>query len=354
MSALFSSLRLRGLELKNRIVMSPMCQYSSVDGLPNDWHAVHLASRAVGGVGLVITEASAVVPEGRITPADAGIWSDAQAEAWGAMVRLVKSRGAAAGIQLAHAGRKASTDAPWRGGRAVAAKDGGWEPVAPSAVAFADGFATPRALSKSEIATLREAFAAATRRALASGFDAVEIHAAHGYLLHEFLSPLANARDDEYGGSLENRMRFPLEVVAAVRAAWPQDRPLLVRISATDWAEGGWDLPQSIELARRMRALGVDLVDCSSGGQVPHAKVALGPGYQVPFAEAIRREAGIATGAVGLVTEPQQAEAIVASGQADAVLLARALLRDAYWPLHAAKALGVDVEWPVQYLRAKP
>jgi len=353
MSALFSPLRLRGLELKNRIVMSPMCQYSSVDGLPNDWHAVHLASRAVGGVGLVIAEATAVVPEGRITPADAGIWNDAQAEAWGAMARLVKSRGAAAGIQLAHAGRKASTDAPWRGGRAVDAKDGGWEPVAPSAVAFADGFATPRALSKSEIAALREAFAGATRRALAAGFDAVEIHAAHGYLLHEFLSPLANARDDEYGGSLENRMRFPLEVVAAVRAAWPEDRPLLVRISATDWAEGGWDLPQSIELARRMRALGVDLVDCSSGGQVPHAKVALGPGYQVPFAEAIRREAGIATGAVGLVTEPQQAEAIVASGQADAVLLARALLRDAYWPLHAAKALGVDVEWPVQYLRAK-
>ena len=354
MSVLFSPLRLRGLELKNRIVMSPMCQYSSAGGLPNDWHAVHLASRAVGGVALVVVEATAVVPEGRITPADAGIWNDAQAEAWGAMARLVKARGAAAGLQLAHAGRKASTDVPWRGGRAIAPGNGGWEPVAPSAIAFADGYATPRVLAKPEIAAMCDAFVAATRRALAAGFDVLEIHAAHGYLLHEFLSPLANARDDEYGGSLENRMRFPLEVVAAVRDAWPQDRPLLVRISASDWAEGGWDLPQSIQLARHMRALGVDLVDCSSGGQVPHAKVALGPGYQVPFAEAIRREAGIATGAVGLLTEPQQAEAIVASGGADAVLLARALLRDPYWPLRAAKALGADVEWPVQYLRAKP
>jgi 2,4-dienoyl-CoA reductase-like NADH-dependent reductase (Old Yellow Enzyme family) len=353
MSILFSPLPLRGLELKNRVFMSPMCQYSSVDGLPNDWHAVHLASRAVGGASLAIVEATAVVPEGRITPADAGLWNDAQAEAWGAVARLVKARGAAAGIQLAHAGRKASTDAPWRGGRALTAAQGGWEPVAPSAVAFADGFTTPRALSKPEIVALRDAFAAAAHRALAAGFDVVEIHMAHGYLLHEFLSPLVNARGDEYGGSLESRMRLPLEVVDAVRHAWPEDRPLFVRISATDWAEGGWDLPQSIELARRMRALGVDLVDCSSGGQVPHAKVPLGPGYQVPFAEAIRREAGVATGAVGLVTEAEQAEAIVASGQADAVLLARALLRDPYWPLGAAKALGADVEWPVQYLRAK-
>jgi 2,4-dienoyl-CoA reductase-like NADH-dependent reductase (Old Yellow Enzyme family) len=352
-SVLFSPLRLRGLELKNRVVMSPMCQYSSVDGLPNEWHAVHLASRAVGGAGLVIVEATAVSPEGRITPADAGLWNDAQSEAWGAVARQVRSRGAAAGIQLAHAGRKASTDAPWRGGRAVAVADGGWEPVAPSVIPFAEGFPTPRALSTSQIAPLRDAFAAAARRALAAGFDVVEVHMAHGYLLHEFLSPLANGRADEYGGSLENRMRFPLDVVRAVREAWPDDRPLLVRVSATDWAAGGWDLAPSIELARRLRALGVDLVDCSSGGQVPHAKVALGPGYQVPFAEAIRREAGVATGAVGLITEPQQAEAIVAGGQADAVLLARALLRDPYWPLHAAKALGVDVEWPVQYLRAK-
>jgi 2,4-dienoyl-CoA reductase-like NADH-dependent reductase (Old Yellow Enzyme family) len=353
MSTLFSPLRLRGLGLKNRIAMSPMCQYSSRDGQPNDWHLVHLASRAVGGVGLVIVEATAVSPEGRITPADAGIWNDAQAEGWAGVARLVKARGAAAGLQLAHAGRKASTDAPWRGGQALPAGDGAWEPVAPSPIAFADGFPTPRALRAGELARVRDAFVAAARRALGAGFDLVEIHMAHGYLLHEFLSPLANTRDDDYGGTLENRMRFPLEVVRAVREAWPEERPLLVRISATDWVEGGWDLPQSVELARGLRALGVDLVDCSSGGQVPHAKVALGPGYQVPFAEVIRREAGVPTGAVGLITEPAQAESIVAAGQADLVLLARALLRNPYWPLHAAKALGVDVEWPNPYLRAK-
>jgi 2,4-dienoyl-CoA reductase-like NADH-dependent reductase (Old Yellow Enzyme family) len=353
MSVLFSPLRLRDIELKNRVFVSPMCQYSSVDGLPNDWHLVHLGSRAVGGAALVIVEATAVVPEGRITPADAGLWNDVQAEAWGAVARLLKSRGAAAGVQLAHAGRKASTDAPWRGGRAVAAADGGWEPVAPSALAFAEAFPTPRALAKADVEALRDAFVAATRRAHAAGFDVVEVHAAHGYLLHQFLSPLSNTRDDEYGGSFDHRTRFPLEVVRAVRDAWPADKPLFVRVSATDWAEGGWDLPQSIELARRLRALGVDLVDCSSGGLVAHAKVPLGPGYQVPFAEAIRREADVATGAVGLVTEPAHAESIVASGQADAVLLARALLRDPYWPLHAAKVLGVDVPWPDQYLRAK-
>ena len=353
MSALFTPLRLRELSLKNRVFVSPMCQYSSVDGFPNDWHLVHLASRAVGGAALVIAEATAVVPEGRITPADAGLWNDAQAEAWGAVARLVKSRGAAAGIQLAHAGRKASTDAPWRGGGPVGPADGGWEVVAPSARAFSEGSKTPRALARDEVALLPEAFAAAARRARDAGFDVVEVHLAHGYLLHQFLSPLANARDDEYGGPFENRARLPLEVVRAVREAWPPERPLFVRISATDWADGGWDLPQSVELARRLRALGVDLVDCSSGGLVPQAKVPVGPGYQVPFAETIRREAGVATGAVGLVTDPAQAESIVASGQADAVLLARALLRDPYWPLHAAKALGVDVAWPDQYLRAK-
>ncbi len=353
MSVLFTPLRLRDLSLKNRVFVSPMCQYSSVDGFPNDWHLVHLASRAVGGAALVVVEATAVVPEGRITPADAGLWNDAQAEAWGAVARLVKSRGAAAGIQLAHAGRKASTDAPWRGGRPVGPADGGWEVVAPSALAFAEGSKTPRALARDEVALLPEAFAAAARRARDAGFDVVEVHMAHGYLLHQFLSPLANARDDEYGGPFENRVRLPLEVVRAVREAWPLERPLFVRISATDWADGGWDLPQSIVLARRLRALGVDLVDCSSGGLVPQAKVPVGPGYQVPFAETIRREAGVATGAVGLITDPAQAESIVASGQADAVLLARALLRDPYWPLHAAKALGVDVPWPDQYLRAK-
>jgi anthraniloyl-CoA monooxygenase len=350
---MFTPYEVRGVRLENRVVVSSMCQYSAEDGTPGDWHLVHLGSRATGGVGLAMVEATAVTPEGRITPADAGLWNDAQAEAWAAVARLVKGRGAAAGIQLAHAGRKASTTPPWRGGRAVSPGDGGWEPVAPSPVAFDEGYPTPRGLSVAGIAALRDAFADAARRALAAGFDVVEVHAAHGYLLHEFLSPLANTRSDAYGGSLENRMRLPLEVVRAVREAWPEGRPLFVRISATDWAEGGWDLPQSVELARCLRALGVDLVDCSSGGLVPHARVALGPGYQVPFAETIRREAGIATGAVGLVTEPAQAEAIVASGQADLVLLARALLRDPYWALHAAKALGVDVDWPVQYLRAK-
>jgi 2,4-dienoyl-CoA reductase-like NADH-dependent reductase (Old Yellow Enzyme family) len=324
MSVLFSPLRLRDLELKNRVFVSPMCQYSSVDGLPNDWHLVHLGSRAVGGAALVIVEATAVAPEGRITPADAGLWNDVQAEAWGSVARLLKSRGAAAGVQLGHAGRKASTDAPWRGGRALAPADGGWEPVAPSALAFTADFPTPRALARADLVAVCDDFVAATRRAHAAGFDVVEVHAAHGYLLHQFLSPLSNARDDEYGGPFDHRTRFPLEVVRAVRDAWPAEKPLFVRISATDWAEGGWDLPQSIELARRLRALGVDLVDCSSGGLVAHARVAPGPGYQVPFAGAIRREADVATGAVGLITEPAHAESIVASGQADLVLLARA------------------------------
>ena len=353
MSILFSPFRLRGLELRNRVVMSPMCQYSSTDGLPNDWHVVHLGSRAVGGVSLVLTEATGVTPEGRISPADTGIWSDAQAEAWAKIARLVKSHGAAVGMQLAHAGRKASTQVPWQGGREVTESEGGWPSVAPSALRFADGYPMPRALTAAGIRRVVDDFAAAAARALRAGFDCVEIHAAHGYLLHEFLSPLSNERTDEYGGSLENRMRLPLEVARAVRDAWPADRPLLVRISASDWAEGGWDLEQSVELCRGLRAAGVDLVDCSSGGLVPHAKVPLGPGYQVPFAAAIRARAGIATGAVGMITEPAQAEEIVAGGQADVVLLARALLRDPYWPLHAAKALAVDPPWPVQYLRAK-
>jgi 2,4-dienoyl-CoA reductase-like NADH-dependent reductase (Old Yellow Enzyme family) len=352
-STLLSPLRLRGLELRNRVVMSPMCQYSSTDGHPNDWHAVHLASRAVGGVGLVLTEATAVLPEGRISPSDAGIWTDAQAEAWAASARLVRARGAAIGIQLAHAGRKASTHVPWRGGREVGEEEGGWQTVAPSALRFAPDYPQPRALTGGEIRGVVDAFAAAAGRALRAGFDCVEIHAAHGYLLHQFLSPLSNARADAYGGPLENRMRLTLEVARAVREAWPQQLPLLVRISATDWAEGGWDLEQSVELCRRLREAGVDLVDCSSGGLVAHARIAPGPGYQVPFAAAIRERARVATGAVGLITEPAQAEAIVSSGRADVVLLARALLRDPYWVLHAAQALGADEPWPVQYLRAK-
>ena len=354
MSVLFSPLRLRSLELRNRIAVSPMCQYSSRDGLPSDWHLVHLGSRAVGGAALVVAEATAVTPEGRISPGDTGLWSDAQAQAWSRIARFVKEQGAAAGVQLAHAGRKASTDVPWKGGLAVSHDAGGWTPVAPSAEAFADGFPVPRALSVAEIHGVVEAFAAAARRALAAAFDCLELHMAHGYLVHQFLSPLSNHRHDAYGGSLENRMRLALEVARAVRAAWPEERPLLVRISASDWVEGGWDLEQSIALCRGLAQAGVDLVDCSSGGSVPHAKIQPGPGYQVPFAEAIRHRAGVKTGAVGLITEPAQAEAIVAEGKADVVFLARAMLRDPYWPLHAAQALGVAGPWPVQYHRARP
>ncbi|MHB0968462.1 MAG: NADH:flavin oxidoreductase/NADH oxidase [Thermoanaerobaculia bacterium] len=353
MSVLFSPLSLRSIEFRNRIFVSPMCMYSSLDGMPNEWHVVHLGTRAVGGAALVVTEATAVSPEGRISPDDTGIWSDAHAEAWKPVPAFVRKQGAVAGMQLAHAGRKASTAAPWRGGRIVEENEGGWRPVAPSAVPFRDGEPAPRSLSAREIGDLVASFAAAALHALAAGFQVIEIHAAHGYLLHEFLSPLANRRDDEYGGSLENRMRAPLQVIEAVRAVWPDELPLFVRISSTDWAEGGWDLEQSIAFARELKRLGVDLIDCSSGGMVATAVVPLAPGYQVPFARAIRRDAQIATGAVGLITESHQAEQIVATGDADAVFLARQLLRDPYWPLHAAKELGAEIEWPKQYLRAK-
>jgi 2,4-dienoyl-CoA reductase-like NADH-dependent reductase (Old Yellow Enzyme family) len=330
-----------------------MCQYSADDGLPNDWHFVHLGSRAVGGAGLVIAEASAVTADGRISPADTGLWSDEQAEAWARIARFVSEQGAVAGVQLAHAGRKASTEVPWRGGRPVAGAEGGWQPVAPSPLPFAPGYPVPRELAIDEIERVVGAFRDAARRAEQAGFALVEIHMAHGYLLHQFLSPLSNQRSDEYGGSLENRMRLPLAVAAAVREAFPVERPVLARLSATDWMEGGWDLEQSIELARALGERGVDLVDCSSGGTSPDARVPLGPGYQVDFAAAIRKRAGIATGAVGLITEPAQAEAIVASGQADIVLFARQMLRDPYWPLRAARTLGVELAWPNQYLRAR-
>lgn len=353
MSHLFTPLTLRGVTFRNRIFVSPMCQYSSVEGIPNEWHLVHLGSRAVGGAALVIVEASAVAPEGRITDWDSGIWSDAQAEAFRPIVDFTHAHGAVAGIQLAHAGRKASSDKPWTGGKPILDGPHSWTPVAPSAIPFNDGWPVPHALSLEEIDGVVDDFVAAARRSLRAGFRVAEIHAAHGYLLHEFLSPLCNAREDEYGGSLENRMRLTRRVAGAVRAVWPEDLPLFVRISASDWAEGGWDLEQSVELAKHLKASGVDLIDCSSGGAVPSAKVELGPGYQVPFARAIREQAKIATGAVGLITEAHQAEEIVASGAADAVLLARELLRDPYWPLHAAKTLGDDVEWPSQYLRAK-
>jgi 2,4-dienoyl-CoA reductase-like NADH-dependent reductase (Old Yellow Enzyme family) len=331
-----------------------MCEYSSVDGFANDWHMVHLGSRAVGGAGLVMTEATAVVPEGRISPADLGIWTDAHAEALAPIVRFIHGQKRAAGIQLAHAGRKASTDVPWEGRAMVPAERGGWQAVGPTGEPFTDGYPIPRALDEAGIAAVIDGFRTAARRALAAGFDVVEIHAAHGYLIHEFLSPLSNTRTDAYGGSVENRARLCLEVTAAVRDVWPDRLPLFVRISTTDWVEGGWDVDQSIELARRLKALGVDLVDCSSGGNVATASIPVGPGYQVPAAGRIRREAEIATGAVGLITTAPQANAILDAGDADCVLLARAMLRDPYWPLHAAQELGVATDWPVQYLRAAP
>ncbi|HYC88375.1 MAG TPA: NADH:flavin oxidoreductase/NADH oxidase [Thermoanaerobaculia bacterium] len=350
---LFDPLTLRSVTFKNRIWVSPMCQYSSDDGMPNDWHFVHLGSRAVGGAGLVIVEASGVSPEGRITAWDSGLWSEAHADAFRRIVDFIHGQGSVAGIQLAHAGRKASTDAPWRGGKYITEGPHAWTPLAPSAIPFRDGDPVPHALTAAEIDAIVEQFAASARLALRAGFKVVEIHAAHGYLLHEFLSPLTNTRDDEYGGSLENRMRLTLRVTQRVREVWPDELPLFVRISATDWADGGWDILQSVELAKRLRPLGADLVDCSSGGAVPHAKIELGPGYQVPFARAIRHEAGVPAGAVGLITDAQQAETIVREGSADAVLLARQMLRDPYTPLHWAQQLGVDVKWPDQYGRSK-
>jgi len=354
MAILFSSFRLRELSFRNRIFVSPMCQYSCVDGVPNNWHLVHLGSRAVGGAALVMVEASGVSPEGRISPHDMGIWSEAQRDAFRPIVRFIKEQGAVPGIQLAHAGRKASTDVPWRGGGPLAPDQGAWEPLAPSALPFTPAHAVPRALTAADIDIVVRQFAEAAQRALSAGFETVEIHMAHGYLLHEFLSPLSNRRTDEYGGALENRARLPLRVARAVREAWPAHLPVFVRISASDWVEGGWDLEQSIRLAQWLKDAGIDLIDCSSGGLVANARVPAAPGFQVPFAAAIRAQAGIATGAVGLISDPSQAEQIVAGGQADVVLMAREFLRDPYWPLHAARQLKVDVPWPPQYQRAKP
>lgn len=353
MSQLFTPLTLRSITFPNRIWVSPMCQYSSDDGMPNAWHMVHLGSRAVGGAGLVIIEASGVSPEGRITAWDSGIWSEAHADAFRPIVEFIHANRSIAGIQIAHAGRKASTDKPWRGGRPIAEGPHSWTTLAPSAIPFREGEPVPHALTLAEIDEVVSQFVRAATFARSAGFRVLEIHAAHGYLLHEFLSPLCNQRDDEYGGSLENRMRLTLRVAEDVRAAWPDDLPLFVRISARDWAEGGWTLDESVQLSTRLRDLGVDLVDCSSGGAIPHAKIELEPGYQVPFAREIRSRAKIATGAVGLITEARQAEEIIANGDADAVLLARQMLRDPYFPLHAAEELGVDVKWPDQYGRAK-
>jgi 2,4-dienoyl-CoA reductase-like NADH-dependent reductase (Old Yellow Enzyme family) len=354
MAHLFDPIRFRDLTLVNRILVSPMCQYSSVDGFANEWHFVHLASRAVGGAGLVLAEASAVTPDGRISPQDLGIWADAHVDGLASIVRFVHGQKCPAGIQLAHAGRKGSTERPWEGQGAVAPAAGGWQPVGPTADPFAPGFPVPRPLEPEEIPTIVAAFRRAAERALEARFDVVELHAAHGYLIHEFLSPLSNRRADAYGGSFDNRIRLCVEVVDAIRSVWPERLPVFIRISATDWVDGGWDLEQSIELARRLRAHGVDLVDCSSGGNVAHASIPAGPGYQVPFASRIRREAGIATGAVGLITTATEANRIIEQGDADCVLLAREMLRNPYWPLAAARELGRSVPWPPQYLRAAP
>jgi 2,4-dienoyl-CoA reductase-like NADH-dependent reductase (Old Yellow Enzyme family) len=353
MPELFDPLTIRGVTFRNRVFVSPMCQYSSENGSPTDWHFIHLGSYAVGGAGLVMAEASAVSPEGRITFWDSGLWSDEHAHAFRRIARFVEGQSSIPGIQIAHAGRKASNDKPWNGGKLI--KDGphAWTPVAPSPIPFRKGEPPPHALTQKEIDKVVRDFEHSTELALQAGFRVLEIHMAHGYLLHEFLSPLCNKRDDQYGGSLENRMRLPLRVAKIVRDKWPEELPLFVRISATDWVEGGWDLPQSIELSKRFRELGVDLIDCSSGGMVPKAKIEMTPGYQVPFARAIKREAGVMTGAVGLITEARQANEIVAAGSADAVLIARQFLRDPYFPMHAAQELGVEIEWPVQYARAK-
>jgi len=329
-----------------------MCQYSSEEGFANEWHFVHLGTRAVGGAGLVFTEATAVTADGRISPRDLGIWRDAHVDGLSRIARFVREQGSVAGIQLAHAGRKASTTPPWEGIRGITPDGGGWTPVGPAAAPFSASAAVPRALDGSEIPAIVDAFRRAALRALDAGFQVVELHAAHGYLIQEFLSPLVNTRTDDYGGSFDGRIRLCLDVVSAVRSVWPERLPMFVRISSSDWKEGGWDLEQSVALARRLKPIGVDLIDCSAGGAVPDVTIPLGPGYQVPFAERIRRDASIATGAVGLITEPAQADAIVRSGQADCVLLAREMLRDPYWPMHAARVLGHTVPWPVQYLRA--
>ena len=354
MATLFDSLPIRSLTLKNRIVVSPMCQYSSEDGFANDWHLVHLGGRAVGGAGLVFTEATAVTPEGRISPEDLGIWKDEHIDYLARIARFMASQGAVPGMQLAHAGRKGSTQRPWEGSGLVPPAAGGWEPVAPSARAYSDAYPMPQALSRDGIHEITGAFVSAARRAFEAGYRVIELHGAHGYLMHEFFSPLSNFREDEYGGSFENRTRIAREIVTAVRNVWPENLPLFIRISATDWKEGGWDLDQSVELARQLAPLGVDLVDCSSAGLAHDQKIVAGPGFQVPFAERIRRDAGIMTGTVGMIETKEQVAEILARNQADLVFMAREFLRDPYWSLRAARELKQPMSWPVQYLRAAP
>jgi len=352
-SKLFSPLRIKGLTFKNRIAISPMCQYSATDGFANDWHLIHLGSRAAGGAALIIQEATAVSPEGRISPGDLGLWKDEHIEKMQAINQFILSQNAIPGIQLAHAGRKASVSEPWNGNKKMDEKNGGWETVAPSAIGYHANEKPPIDLDKTGIQKVISDFKSATKRAVQAGFQLVEIHAAHGYLLHQFMSPLSNSRTDEYGGSFENRIRLTLEVIEAVQSEWPKDLPLFIRISATDWADGGWNTEESVQFSKIVKEMGIDLIDVSSGGLVSHQKIPLGASYQVPFAERIKKETGILTGAVGLITEAIQAEEIVATEQADLVLFARESLRDPYLGLNFAKELGADVPWPKQYERAK-
>lgn len=353
MPVLFEPIQFRSIRLKNRIVVSPMCEYSSVDGFANDWHLVHLGSRAVGGAGLVFTEAAAVTPEGRISPDDLGIWKDEHIDFLKRITSFIESQGAIAGIQLAHAGRKASHHSPWKSNKPLQPSECAWQTIAPSAIAFKPGDPVPTAMSPDDVRQVKAAFVSAAKRAISAGFKVLEIHAAHGYLVNEFLSPLSNQRTDEYGGSFENRIRVLTEIVEDVRNVWPEELPLFVRISATEWADGGWTIDDSVKLAAILLEKGVDLIDCSSGGNSHEQQIKPAPLYQVGFAEQIKKESGMPTGAVGLITTAQQAEAIVDSGRADLIILARQLLRDPYFALHAAKELDVDIAWPNQYLRAK-
>lgn len=353
MSFLFQPLTIRNVTFKNRIFVSPMCQYSSTDGFANDWHLVHLGSRAIGGAGLIICEATAVSPEGRITPADLGIWKEEHIENLKRITTFIDAHGSVAGIQLAHAGRKASHHVTWDGGKPLTEEGGAWQTVGPSAEPFKEGSPIPTALDTKGLEKVISDFKQAAARAVKAGFKVLEVHAAHGYLLHEFLSPLSNKRSDEYGGSFENRIRLLINVIDAVKEEWPKENPLFVRISATDWVDGGWTGDDSVALAKVLKTKAVDFIDCSTAGNTPNAKIPVGPMYQVPFAEQIKKEVDILTGAVGMITNVQEAENIIANGKADAVLLARQFLRDPYFPLHAAKKLGVEVSWPVQYVRAK-
>ncbi len=353
MSKLFSPFTLRGVTIRNRIMMSPMCMYSSADGFANEWHLVHLGSRAVGGAGLIMTEATAVSPEGRISPDDLGIWKDEHIPGLQQLTAFISAHGAVPAIQLAHAGRKASHSSEWKGSRFLEPGEGGWQTVGPSAIAFSPGTGIPVALDRNGIEQVQQDFAVAAERAVRAGFRVIEIHAAHGYLVHQFLSPLSNTRADEYGGVFQNRIRLLLEIVERIRAAVPGDLPLIVRLSCTDWAEGGWNPEEATALAKVLKDKNVDMIDCSSGGLIPGVRIPLGPGYQVPFAEQVRKEAGIPTGAVGLITTARQAEEILEQGRADLVIFGRQLLRDPYFPFHAAKELGEDIPWPDPYRRAK-